>query len=117
MKPFRSASLAVASAILIAGTPGAARPRYGGVLRVETQGALRAVDPGAKPATALESAAQRRVLPLIFEPLVEVDPDVGLRPLLATSWDSDAAGARWRIRLRPDMTLHDGSLLTPQQVA
>ena len=97
MKPFRSVSLAVASAILIAGAPGAARPRYGGILRVETQGTLRALDPAAMPATALERATRRHVLPLIFDPLIEMDPDGGLRPLLAASWEGDAAGARWLV--------------------
>jgi ABC-type transport system substrate-binding protein len=117
MKPFRSASLAVASAILIASSPGAARPRYGGILRVETQGTLRALDPAAKPATALERATRHRVLPLIFDSLIEMDPNGGLRPLLAASWEGDAAGARWRVHLRPGVKLHDGSFLTPEQAA
>jgi ABC-type transport system substrate-binding protein len=117
MKPFRSASLAVASAILIASAQGAARPRYGGVLRVETQGTIRSLDPAAKPSSAIESATRRRVLPLIFDSLIEVDPDGGLRPRLAASWEGDASGARWQVRLRPGVKLHDGSLLTPEQVA
>jgi ABC-type transport system substrate-binding protein len=117
MRPFRSASLAVASAILIATAPAAARPRYGGVLRVQMQGTLRALDPAAEPATALERAARRHVLPLIFEQLVETNPDGGLRPLLAASWEGDASGVRWQVRLRPGVMLHDGSLLTPEQVA
>lgn len=117
MRPFRSVSLAVASAILIASAPAAARPRYGGILRVQTQGTLRAFDPAAAPASALERATRRHVLPLIFEPLIEIDPDGGLRPLLAASWDSDAAGLRWQIRLRTGLKLHDGAILTPEQVA
>jgi ABC-type transport system substrate-binding protein len=117
MRPFRSASLAVASAILIATAPAAARPRYGGVLRVQMQGTLRALDPAAEPATALERAARRHVLPLIFEQLVEMNPDGGLRPLLAASWEGDASGVRWQVRLRPGVMLHDGSLLTPEHVA
>jgi ABC-type transport system substrate-binding protein len=115
MKPFRSASLAVASAILIASAPGAARPRYGGILRVETQGTLRTLDPATKPATALERATRRHVLPLIFDSLIEVAPDGGLRPLLAASWEGDAVGARWRVHLRAGVKLHDGSFLTPEQ--
>jgi peptide/nickel transport system substrate-binding protein len=117
MKSFRSASLAVASAILLVSVPVTARPRYGGMLRVEVPGTLRALDPAAKPATALESTTRRHVLPLIFDPLIEVDPDGGLRPLLAASWNGDATGARWQVRLRPGVKLHDGSLLTPEQVA
>lgn len=117
MRPFRSASLALVSAILIASAPAAARPRYGGTLRVQTQGTLRVLDPAGAPASALESATRRHVLPLIFEPLIEIDPDGGLRPLLAASWDGDASGGRWQIRLRSGVTLHDGAVLTPEQVA
>ena len=117
MKRFRSASIAVASAILIASTPGAARPRYGGVLRIETQGTIRTLNPAAQPGTALDSATRRRVLPLIFDTLTTVHPDGGLQPLLAASWESDAAGARWQVRLRSGVKLHDGSILTPEQVA
>jgi peptide/nickel transport system substrate-binding protein len=117
MKPFRSASLAVASAILIASAPAAARPRYGGMLRVQTQGTLRALDPAATPANPLERATRRHVLPLIFEPLLEIAPDGGLRPLLAASWEADGSGTRWQVRLRPGLKLHDGSLLAPEQVA
>src|SRR4051794_25748391 len=111
MKSFKFASLAIASAILIAGTRAAARPRYGGVLRVETQGFLRALDPAAKTSTAAERDARRHVLPLIFEPLIEAGADGGLRPRLAASWDGDASGAHWRVRMRPGVKLHEGTVL------
>jgi MarR-like DNA-binding transcriptional regulator SgrR of sgrS sRNA len=58
-----------------------------------------------------------RIRPLVFETLVEVDPAGGLRPVLAESWDSDAAGARWRFRVRRGVTLHDGSPLEAWKVA
>jgi ABC-type transport system substrate-binding protein len=103
--------------MLIASAPAAARPRYGGILRVETQGTLRSLDPAAKPSSAIENATRRHVLPLIFDSLIEVNPDGGLRPLLAASWEGDASGARWQVRLRPGVKLHDGSILTPVQVA
>src|SRR5262249_55227301 len=117
MKRLRSTSLAVASALLIAVATGSARPRYGGTLRVDTQGTLRALDPAAAPASAPERVTWRRVLPLIFEPLIAIESDGGLRPELAASWERDAAGAHWRVHLRPGVKLHDGSLLTPAQVA
>jgi ABC-type transport system substrate-binding protein len=94
-----------------------ARPRYGGTLRVATPGVLRSVDPFFVAATAVDAGAARQILPLLFETLIRVDAEGGLRPALASSWDSDAQGTRLRIRLRPGVTLHDGSTLLPQQAA
>jgi peptide/nickel transport system substrate-binding protein len=79
----------------------AARPHYGGTLRLET------TDAGAK----------RRVSALVYETLVAIDADGVLRPSLATSWDGDARGRRWRFRLRRGVKLHDSSTLQPSQIA
>jgi hypothetical protein len=84
---------------------------------MQTQGTLRSVDPSVTSTTALEGATRRLLLPLVFETLIEVDPSGGLRPLLADSWATEATGARWRVRLRPGVKLHDGMILTPDQVA
>jgi len=54
---------------------------------------------------------------LAYEGLVAVDGSGLLRPALATSWDSDAAGRRWTFRLRHAVKLHDGSTLEPPQIA
>jgi peptide/nickel transport system substrate-binding protein len=86
-------------------------------VRVETQAAVRSLDPAAEPADRLESAAVRRLRPLVFETLVQVDPRGGLRPSLAASWESDARGTRWRFHVRRGVMLHDGTLLEPWQIA
>ena len=117
MKPFRSASLAVASAILIASAPGLPGRATAASCVSRRRGRCAPWILPRRRRTALERATRRHVLPLIFEPLIEMDPDGGLRPLLAASWEGDAAGARWQVRLRPGVMLHDGSLLTPEQVA
>jgi MarR-like DNA-binding transcriptional regulator SgrR of sgrS sRNA len=80
----------------------AARPHYGGTLRVE------AVD---------ADWVRDRATPLAFESLVRVDADRVLRPMLAESWDHDAAGSRWQFRLRRGVALHDGTMLAAWQVA
>jgi len=80
---------------------GAARPRYGGTLKLETT----------------DAGAMRRVHGLAYEGLVAIDASGMLRPALATSWDSDARGRSWRFRLRHDVKLHDGSTLQPPQIA
>jgi ABC-type transport system substrate-binding protein len=80
---------------------GAARPRYGGKLTLETT----------------DMGVMLRVNALVYERLVALDGSGVLRPALATSWDSDARGRRWTLRLRRDVKLHDGSTLQPAQIA
>jgi len=109
--------VAIASAIACPIALHAARPRYGGTLRVEMPGVIRTFDPVAAPADAAESAARARVLPPVFETLVALNPAGGLRPLLATSWEHDASNQRWRFRLRDGVMLHDGSTMQTPQVA
>jgi len=95
----------------------AARPQYGGTLRVAIAATIRSADPAAAPADATEAAARDRVLPLAFETLTRIDAASGLQPSLAASWESDARGARWRFRLRSGVTLHSGVPLESWQVA
>lgn len=80
---------------------GAARPRYGGTLKLETT----------------DSGAMRHVNALAYEGLVAIDASGVLRPALATSWDVEAGGTRWTFRLRHAVKLHDGSTLQPPQIA
>ena len=79
----------------------AARPHYGGALRIETT----------------DAGAMAHVNALAYEPLLTVDSAGGLRGLLATSWDAEASGRRWVFHVRSGVTLHDGSILEPSQVA
>lgn len=113
----RFVSLAIASAVALPIALHAARPHYGGTLRIEMVGVVRTFDPAAAPADAAESTARARVLPLVFETLVAADPAGGVRPLLAASWERDAAGQRWRFHVRGGVVLHDGSRLQAAQVA
>jgi len=117
MKRFRSAFPAFASACLAAVIVSAARPQYGGTLRIDTRANIRTLDPAASPSDVVETAASNRIAPLVFEPLVFVDPAGGLKPLLAASWESQAGGKRWRFRMRGGVRLHDGTPLEPWHVA
>jgi peptide/nickel transport system substrate-binding protein len=117
MKRFRSAFPAFVSACLAGVLVSAARPQFGGTLRIDTRANIRTLDPAASPADAVDSAVSNRIAPLAFEPLVFVDPAGGLKPLLALSWESEAGGKRWRFRLRGGVRLHDGTPLEPWQVA
>ena len=108
--------LAAASLWLLAADPQAARPRYGGTLRLGAEGVVRALDPAAIPANPDDAATLLRLLPLVFETLIGVEPIGGLRPGLASSWTFEPQGSRWRIRLREGVRLHDGSPLDAIQV-
>jgi len=99
------------------GVSEAARPQYGGTLRVETALLMRGLDPAVPPADAAEQILRAGVIPLMFESLVVLDPAGGLRPGLATTWEHDDRAARWRFQLRPAVRLHDGSLLQAAQAA
>ena len=80
------------------------------ILRVEVEATIRSLDPAAATSDTAEAAARARAMGLVFEPLVTID-EHGLQPMLATSWESDPRGARWQIRLRSGVQLHDGSML------
>ena len=101
MTRFKPIFLAAVSALLAAVTVDAARPHYGGTLRIETT----------------DAAVMRRVNALAYETLVSSDTAGALRPVLATAWQGDGGGRRWTFRLRRGVKLHDGSALQPSQVA
>src|SRR6185436_12010004 len=109
MKRFRFVCPAIASACLSVAVLHAARPLYGGMLRIQTHATIRGLDPATTPADRDEAVLSARLRPLVFETLVRVDPSMGLQPLLAVSWESERGGARWRFTLRSGVTLHDGT--------
>src|ERR1041385_9041044 len=101
MTRFRRLFPAAVSVCLAGAVLGAARPRYGGTLTLETT----------------DAGAMRHVNALAYEGLVAIDASGVLRPALATSWDSDADGRRWTFRVRHGVQLHDGSTLQLAQIA
>jgi MarR-like DNA-binding transcriptional regulator SgrR of sgrS sRNA len=94
-----------------------ARPRYGGMLRIEMQAAVRSLDPSEWPTDATEAAAKEKLAALVFERLVELDAKGRPGPSLALSWQHDPAQKQWQFRLRSGVEFHDGSPLTPLMVA
>jgi peptide/nickel transport system substrate-binding protein len=117
MKLSTPASLAAVSVLLWIGVAGAARPRYGGTLRVETGATMRTLNPAAAPLDAADAAARRVLFPLIFETVVTPDSAGGLSALLAVDWNSNAEGTQWRFRLRSGVRLHDGTPLDSARIA
>ena len=57
------------------------------------------------------------VLQNVYETLTRYNPETGeVDPLLATEWSSNDDGTVWVFQLRDDVTFHDGTQMTSQQV-
>ena len=114
--PFHGAAL-IAAVVLASWDTHAARPRYGGTVRIAVQPTIRSLDPAAQPAGGGEASIRDVILPLLFETLVAIDTERGVQPGLAAGWDQDASATRWRFMLRGGVALHDGSTLDAARVA
>jgi peptide/nickel transport system substrate-binding protein len=77
-------------------------PSAGRVLRIAISDDLPSLDPNRVVDTVSES-----VLFNVYEPLVGFDDKLGIRTLLAESWEHPAP-ERWRFRLRRGVVFHDG---------
>jgi len=76
------------------------------------------LDPAVWPADSAEIAAQQKLVPLVFDRLVQLDLQGKPQPALAISWrTTDPRQRRWRFRLRPGVRFHDGSALTASAAA
>ncbi len=57
------------------------------------------------------------VLQNVYETLTHYNPETAdVEPMLATSWTTNEDGTEWVFQIRDDVTFHDGSQLTAQQV-
>lgn len=57
------------------------------------------------------------VLQSVYETLTRYNAETGeLDPMLATEWTSNEDGTEWVFQLRDDVTFHDGTQMTAQQV-
>ncbi|SFM59948.1 peptide/nickel transport system substrate-binding protein [Pseudonocardia ammonioxydans] len=73
-------------------------------------GSRESLDPHVLPLYVDQARAKA-----CFDTLTGWSQDMTPQPRLAESWESDAAGRRWRIRLRP-APFHDGRTLTADDV-
>ncbi len=106
MRPIAWRSLALSSILAgIALLHAAVRPRYGGVLHMQTLEPLATLN--ADDSTGA----------LVAETLVTLDEHGEVRPRLAIFWQSEGGARRWRFTLRPRVNFHDGTPLTPAAVA
>ena len=88
--------------------PAAARPRYGGTLRLSFFQTAETFDP------ALATALPERLLArAVYETLVTLDEEEGgpgaAAPGLAARWHSELGGKRWVFQLRRGIRFHNGA--------
>ncbi len=119
MKRFAWQWVVVSSILLIPSAKAETRPQYGGTLRVAMREAPVSLDPvlGGADATRSDSFAQRNLLALIFETLVNMDDRGRLYPGLATDWQAAPGNQRWQFWLRRGVRFHDGVPLTAEIAA
>lgn len=91
---------------------GTTTPRQGGTVNYATEAEINSFDPrqGAWDSTGLQYART------VFDPLFSQAADGSVKPYLAQSIDHNADYTQWTIKLRPNITFHDGSALTANVV-
>jgi ABC-type transport system substrate-binding protein len=94
-----------------------ARPRYGGVLRVELHTATVSLDPRTWRVGSLEAATNEKLASLVFERLVTLDAYGRFQPVLATEWSHDSSSRHWQFVIRPGVRFSDGTPLLAGDVA
>jgi len=87
-------------------------PRKGGSITFAVEAEINSFDPrqGAWDSTGLQYART------VFDPLFTQAEDGVVKPYLAQSIDHNADYTQWTIKLRPNITFHDGSPLTADVV-
>ena len=96
--------------------PAAARPHYGGTLRVEMQSAPANLElPSISSPTDYWNIS--RILSLIGDNLVTIDAEDHLHPALALKWERDSAARHWQFTLRQGVKFHDGTRASAGAIA
>ncbi len=116
MRLFDCRWLVVSSVVLAAvAANAAARPQYGGVLRVAMRATPTALDPADR--AQADSFGRRSLTMLMFDTLVTTDAGGRLQPSLATAWQPSQDGRHWLFRIRRGVNFHDGAPLSAELAA
>ncbi len=107
----KRAIFTVALVIALAGGLASAAPRRGGVLRV----GLDADPPNMDPHQSI-AAVDRQVYQNLYDKLVDIDRDLNLVPMLATSWTISKDLKTYTFKLRPNVVFHDGTPFNAEAV-
>lgn len=77
---------------------------------------VRAETTGWNPTTNEWAPYSAMVGSSFLEPLVRLDGDAQAQPWLATSWEPNADATSWTVKLRPNVTFHDGTAFNAEAV-
>ena len=108
--------LVISSLALAITAEAATRPRYGGVLRVETHASISSLDP-LQDMPSADAGVRDSIVPLIFDTLIRVDANGKLVPHLAARWQVDPTSTRWQFWFQRGVVMQNGSTLTPAIIA
>ncbi len=86
-------------------------PRQGGVLRVALHEDPPKLDPHQSTAFV-----ERHVFQNLFDKLVDLNQDLEIVPMLATSWQITDGGRTYTFKLRPNVIFHDGTPFNAEAV-
>jgi len=98
--------------VLLGGLASAQTARRGGQLRV----GLNADPPNMDPHQST-AAVDRQVYQNLFDKLVDINQDLEIVPMLATSWAITNGGRTYAFKLRPNVVFHDGTPFNGEAVA
>lgn len=107
----RTVLLLLIVALLTASALAGAAPRRGGILRV----GLNADPPNMDPHQS-SAAVDRQVFQNLFDKLVDINQNLEIVPMLATSWTISDGGRVYTFRLRPNVVFHDGTPFNAEAV-
>jgi peptide/nickel transport system substrate-binding protein len=91
----------------------AGEPQRGGTLRMQL---LRDTSSGGYDPALTTQSVVYTIDGLVFDTLLEADPDGKLVPSLAESWEVSSDGLTYTFKLRQGVTFHDGSPMTSADV-
>ncbi len=97
--------------VLVGGLASAQTPRRGGALRAGLDADPPNLDPHQSTA-----AVDRQVFQSLFDKLVDINQDLQIVPMLATSWTISSDGKTYVFKLRPNVVFHDGTPFNAEAV-
>ena len=94
----------LAAVALILSAQSSLRAQSNDTLRVVVNSSIQNLDP-IRNSNILANS----LLKTTYETLTRIRKDSTVEPLLATEWNREADGRSWIVKLRQDVTFHDGA--------
>ncbi|MCD1146051.1 ABC transporter substrate-binding protein [Kocuria sp. LUK] len=115
----RTAALASALGLVLAGCSAGEGVDLAGAGEVDTEGYLEvaiAGEPDQLDPHSTSAYFSFQILENVYDTLVEPDAELEMQPALAESWEVSEDQLSWTFHLREGVTFHDGSAFTAEDV-